>query len=42
MPPRGRPTKMTPESVKKIEEVFAMDGSVGEACLFAGISQVTY
>ncbi len=38
----GRPSKMTPEVIKKLEEVFAMDGSIGEACYYADISKVTY
>jgi hypothetical protein len=38
----GRPTKLTPETIKKLEEVFAMDGTVKEACFYAGISTQTY
>lgn len=33
---------MTPETIKKLEEAFGMDCSIGEACFFADISQVTY
>lgn len=38
----GRPSKMTPETVRKLEEAFANDCTVGEACLFANISRTTY
>jgi len=38
----GRPTKLDPITVKKLEEVFAMDGSVKEACFYADISTKTY
>lgn len=38
----GQPTKMTQETVNKLEEVFAIDGSVSEACFYAGISRETY
>jgi hypothetical protein len=38
----GRPTKLTPETIKKLEEVFAMDGTVKEACFYADISTQTY
>jgi hypothetical protein len=37
----GRPTKMTPETVKKLEEAFLMGCSDLEACLFADISKQT-
>jgi predicted DNA-binding protein YlxM (UPF0122 family) len=36
------PTKMTDEVVKKLEEVFALDGSVDEACYYANISRQCY
>lgn len=39
--PAGRPTKMTPETVKKLEEAFAIGASDGEACFYADISKVT-
>lgn len=39
--PAGRPTKMTPDVVKKIEEAFLMGCSDAEACLFADISKQT-
>lgn len=38
----GRPTKQTPEIVTKLEEVFALDGTVEEACFYAGISRNAY
>jgi hypothetical protein len=34
--------KLTPETVKKLEEVFAIDGTVEEACFYAEISKQTY
>lgn len=37
----GRPTKMTPETVAKLEEAFLMGCSDIEACLFADISKHT-
>jgi hypothetical protein len=38
----GRPTVMTPEVVQKLEEVFAIDGTVEEACFYADIARQTY
>lgn len=38
----GRPTKLTEETVRKLEEVFALDGTVEEACFYAEISRNTY
>lgn len=38
----GKFTKLTPETVNKLEEVFALDGTIEEACLFADISRTTY
>ena len=35
-------TKLTPDTVNKLEEVFALDGSVEEACFYANISRQTY
>lgn len=35
----GRPTVMTPETISKLEEVFALGGSDLEACFYAGISK---
>lgn len=37
----GRPTKVTPETVKKLEEAFMMGCSDLEACLVADISKQT-
>lgn len=34
----GRPTVMTPETINKLEEVFAIGGGDLEACFYAGIS----
>ena len=36
------PTKLTDDVVKKLEEAFAMDCTVEEACLMANISKQTY
>lgn len=38
----GRPSKLTPECVMKLEEIFALDGTVEEACFFADISRNTF
>lgn len=38
----GKYTKLTPETVNKLEEIFALDGTIEEACLFADISRQTY
>ena len=38
----GRPTKMTLETIKKLEEAFSLDCTVDEACFYAWISHVTY
>ena len=38
----GKFTKLTPETVNKLEEIFALDGTIEEACLFADISRQTY
>lgn len=37
----GRPTVMTPETIGKLEEVFALGGSDKEACFYAGINGQT-
>lgn len=37
----GRPTKMTPATIKKLEEAFLMGCSDLEACLFADITHQT-
>lgn len=36
------PTKLDDLTVKKLEEAFAMDCSIAEACLMANISKQTY
>ena len=38
----GRPTSMTPEVVMKLEQAFAIDASVEEACSYADISRNTF
>jgi len=38
----GKYTKLEPETIKKLEEAFAMDCSITEACLFANIRTQTY
>jgi hypothetical protein len=38
----GPPSKLTPEAVKKLEEAFAIDATVEEACFYAGISRQTF
>jgi len=38
---RGRTTKITPDTLKKIEEVFALGGTDEEACFYAEISEQT-
>jgi hypothetical protein len=35
----GRPTVMTPETVAKLEQAFAIDATVEEACSYAEISR---
>jgi hypothetical protein len=37
----GRPTVFTPEVIRKIEEVAALDGSVEEMAYYAGIKKAT-
>ena len=37
-----KPVKMSDETVKKLEEIFALDGTVEEACFWAKISKQTY
>ena len=39
---RGRPTVVTPEMLGKLEQVFAIDGTVEEACSYAEIARNTY
>lgn len=38
----GRPTKLTDEVVKKLEETASIGASIEEACYYAGISRETY
>ena len=38
----ARPIEFTEEVVKKLEEAFALDCTVSEACLMADISRETY
>ena len=38
----GRPTKLVPETVTKLESVFKVGGSKEEACSYAGISTRSY
>ena len=38
----GRPTKLTSEVRKKLEEAAALDCTIEETCLYAGISKPTY
>lgn len=40
--PVWRPTKMSDEIVEKLEEIFKIDGTVEEACSYAGIDTKTY
>jgi len=37
-----RPSEMSEEKVKKLEEAFSLDCSVWEACFYADISKQTY
>ena len=38
----GRPTKLTEETIGKLEAAFAVDATVEEACFYAGINKDTY
>ena len=38
----ARPIEFTEEVVKKLEEAFALDSSIEEACFYADISRQTY
>ena len=38
----GRPTKLTEETVSKLENIFKVGANVIEACSYAGISRETY
>lgn len=39
---RGRPTIMTEQVIGKLEQAFAYDCTIGEACFYAGINPDTY
>lgn len=41
-PKAGRPSEFTEEVVKKLEEAFAIDATVEEACYYAHISRQSY
>ena len=38
----GRPTDFTPETINKLEQAFAIDSTVEEACSYAEISRQTF
>jgi hypothetical protein len=38
----GRPTVMTEEVMRKLEEAFSLDCTDEEACAYAGIGERTY
>lgn len=38
---QGKFTKLTDETIKKLEEIFLLDGTLEEACFFANISKQT-
>lgn len=38
----GRPTALTDEVVRNLEEIFKIGGTVSEACSYAGIGNRTY
>lgn len=40
--PGGRPSKMTPEVLGKLEQAFAIDATIEEACFYADINPDTY
>jgi len=39
--PNGRPTEMTPETITKLESIFAIGGTDKEACAYANIGTST-
>lgn len=39
---RGRPTKFTPDCIMKLKEILKIDGTIEEACSYAGVSPVNY
>lgn len=38
----GRPTKLTEDTVTKLENIFKVGGTIEEACSYAGINKVSY
>lgn len=38
----GRPSEMSEEKIKKLEEAFSLDCTIKEACFYADISHQTY
>ena len=38
----GKYTKLTKDTINKLEQVFAMDGPITEACFYANIRTQTY
>lgn len=38
----GRPTVMTDDVLRKLEQVFALDGTIEEACFYADIAPSSY
>lgn len=40
--PAGRPTEMTDVKIQKLEQAFALDATIKEACFYADISPQTY
>ena len=38
----GRPTKLVPETIAKLEDILKVGGTIGEACSYAEIDQSTY
>lgn len=40
--PAWRPSEMSEQKVKKLEEAFSLDCSIWEACFYADISKQTY
>ena len=38
----GRPTKLSPEMVKKLEEAASVDATIEQMCFYAGIAEKTY
>lgn len=38
----GRPTKFTPDCVAKLKEILRIDGTIEQACLYAGVDTRNY